>query len=730
MPIKKAFAVIFFLLYVCIHSQKKDYCNEWKKIIDTTQNYKLINKISWKLASKVDDICRAKIFINQGYLYINLRNADSSAHYLDKAILLAIKNKKQELLAEAYSKRAYAHALKNEEKKAEEVLKRTKKILANYPKSEHWVLYYQTYAYLADIKSDYKTALKYTDSSVVFSEMNNIINELPSCYGNQGTYAIRLSNYEKAVDSYIKAITILERENSSEIDVYYNVLATAYKRLDQFDLAIKYYNKSLIANTKSKNDFVKMLTYSRMSDAQKKSNLYQQAITSIDSSIHIAKKLNNDNFIADGYHSKGTIYLDMIKDYKKAEVFLTKAYNTKIKTNSTKKMSDMNEFSIVDGMVRISLHNKNITEAKKYINELEQQLKKTNTANFRETLYKRKSSYFELIKNYSKANTYLKLFHKIKDSTENKTTKTKVAELEKKYDTQKKELEIANLNEENALKEKQIVQSKLNQRVLIFSLVSIGLFLIFGFFTYSKIKKQGIQLVENNAELSELNAVKNRLFSILSHDLRGMLIPFQRAGKVIKHYADKGDKDKTIALSQELENNSQKLSNTLDNILNWSLQQMNSYNYKEELISIEKELSEIIGNYSYHAKLKNTELVLDLEKDENILFDKGAFHVIFRNLISNALKFTENGIVKIVSSKSINSFNFSIIDTGIGMTKQQLEHLFTFRNNSTINGTQGENGMGIGLKIVQKFVELHEGKINASSENSIGTKFDLSFPIK
>ena len=110
-------------------------------------------------------------------------------------------------------------------------------------------------------------------------------------------------------------------------------------------------------------------------------------------------------------------------------------------------------------------------------------------------------------------------------------------------------------------------------------------------------------------------------------------------------------------------------------------------------------------------------------------FDKGAFHVIFRNIIGNSLKYTENGTIKIEVVKDVNSLKFYIIDTGIGMTAEQLESMFKLEENKTTIGTQGEKGTGIGLNLVYRFVTMHQGKINVSSEKRIGTKFELFFPI-
>ncbi|WP_299251340.1 tetratricopeptide repeat-containing sensor histidine kinase [uncultured Aquimarina sp.] len=723
-PRKLLLLLFVFLATLTIRSQtKEEYCQQWHKAMDTIQNYEVAFKLCNYMIDKVDETCKTEIQISRGYMFLNQRNIDSSVYYLDKGIELAKKIDNQELLSSAYGKKAYNFALQNNKEKAEVLLKKTRKILVKYPESKHWILYHQTHAYLADIETDYEKALQHTDSTVILSERNNLIDYLPSCYGNRGTYFIRLSKYEKAVDSFLKAIEVLERDSKpSGLDMYYCMLATSYKRLDQYDTAIKYFKKAIKESDKTQNSYVRMITYSRMADAQRKLDLAREALNSVDSTLVIARKLNDKGFIADALHTKATIYFENIENYDQAEIYFEEAYQSVLKANSVKKMDDMMLISAIDGMAKISLKKKEYNKAKIYIDLLEKETDKSKILIFKKTLHYYKSDYYENLGESEKALVHLKKFHLINDSIANEEVKTKVADLEKKYDTKKKELAIVTLNKEKEEQQLVVQEAKNQQNLYLLAAGFLLLILGIGAWAFRKLRKQQKELVSTNQ-------VKNRLFSIIAHDLRGMIIPFQRSGKILKYHIDKGNHEKTIELSQALEQNSESLSNMLDNLLNWSLEQMNGYKMNPEKILVSKQLNEIISGYNQQAVYKKTEINLKYQEDLWIDFDKGAFHVIFRNLIGNALKYTEEGSIRIEFTNQDDVFLCSVIDTGVGMSQDQLENLFTLEEKKSTIGTQGEKGTGLGLNLVYRFIKMHKGTIEVSSEKRIGTRFDLSMPI-
>jgi len=251
--------------------------------------------------------------------------------------------------------------------------------------------------------------------------------------------------------------------------------------------------------------------------------------------------------------------------------------------------------------------------------------------------------------------------------------------------------------------------------------------LIAGLVIFLKIKKQQRALQKAHKEVTGLNKVKDHLFSILAHDLRGMILPFQRVGKILKYHIGKGNYEKTEELALELERNSQNLSDVLNNLLNWSLEQMNSYKVNLTTISVTQELEEIVDGFKQHSSYKNTIIELDCDT-KDILFDKGAFHLIFRNLIGNALKYTEDGIIKIKAIDRDNDITFTVEDNGVGISKEKAKKIFSLEKEQSTSGTKGEKGTGLGLNLVHRFVKLHKGLIDVTPRAPKGTSFNLFFP--
>ena len=247
---------------------------------------------------------------------------------------------------------------------------------------------------------------------------------------------------------------------------------------------------------------------------------------------------------------------------------------------------------------------------------------------------------------------------------------------------------------------------------------------------FRKLKTNQFELSLAHKKLKELDQVKNKLFSIISHDLRSMIFPFRRVSKILKHHIQKGNQEKTLLLAEDLEKNANNISVVLDNLLEWSLNQMEGYKIHVELLDIDQEFSSIFSVFEQHAEEKRVVLESKSNFSSDILFDKGAFHVIFRNLIANAIKFTEVGTVYIDWTVEKGQLIFNVKDTGIGMDSEILKNLFNTDKSVSLIGTQGEKGTGLGLSLVQQFVEKLEGQIEVHSNPNQGTLFKLTFPYQ
>ncbi|MHA7059035.1 ATP-binding protein [Aquimarina sp. M1] len=719
---KSLFIVFIFFVSINIYSQsEKEYCKQWRKEIDTISSLNKQFEFGKKIVSSIEDpLCKTEIYIYLGETIFTIeQKIDSALYFYDKAIIIGKKNNAENLLSVAYSQKAHLLIEDNRYSEALELLQKSRNILVKFAKSEHWKSYYQSHARLAQKKSDFQRALLYKDSTIAILKIHNDSVNLPNIIAEKGNYYLQLSDYENATNNLLLAIELKEKqENSEQLESLYHALGVSYLWWGQYEKAKKNLEISISKANESNYYYVSMIGYLRLAKAYRKLNQFEKGINAIDSSLTMAENFKYNSVIAEGLNEKGFIYVDNLKQYNKAENSFIKAYEILKKSNNNGAL-----YSSLQGLVVVYHDTNRRTQEKQTLDELNTVTEKINSLPYSQQLHKHYSEYYEKVNDYSSSLNHLKKYYSIKDSISNKEIKAKVADLEAKYDTKNKELEIVNLNQEK--KEQQQIAKQAEAKQYLYLLVAGFLLFLLGIgaWAFRKLRKQ-------QKELTSTNQIKNHLFSIIAHDLRGMIVPFQRSGKILKYHIDKGNHEKTIELSQALEQNSESLSNMLDNLLNWSLEQMNGYKMNPEKISVEAQLSEIITGYKEQATYKKTTITLKHKEDLCIDFDKGAFHVIFRNLIGNALKYTEKGSICIEFASKNDLFLCSVTDTGVGMSQDQLEHLFTLEEKESAVGTQGEKGTGLGLNLVYRFIKMHHGTIEVSSEKRIGTRFDLRIPVK
>ncbi len=710
--------ILFFcFLYTLTAQKKQTVCDNWQQRSDTITDLNNGIKLDFSYLNTVPKNCKVRIYVDLGSIYFNKFQLDSSYYYLDKAIALATKIGAEEELAFVYAEKVPMLVSQNRHSEVEEMLEKSRKLLTKYPKSWSWVSYYDKMGFFSFLQSDYYTSLDYMDSTVVACKNTGQTTLLHSVYEHRGVLYQKLSDYDKAAENFILSLEAKEKNGTlRDLSTTYQYLASCYIKLKQNATAKRYLDKALQASQKKNNDFALLTSYHRLAAFFRNTRDNKQSEEAINKAIQLALKTNNDKYLATIYREKGLLYLMNYKNYKEAENFFTKAYDAAKESKQESLVID-----VLKSLFSVTLNNNNINQTKKYLDELNALIQKKPTPENLAYLEKALSRYYEANNQTEKSLFHLKKHYEIQDSIVNKDIYNKMLALEKQYDTKKKELTISNLNREKEAQRLVVSKAKYKQNLFLIIAIVLLSVLIIGFWVYKKLQKQ-------QKELFSTNQVKNRLFSIIAHDLRGMIIPFQRAGKILKYHIDNKNYTHTLMLSEELEKNSELLSNMLDNLLNWSLEQMNGYKMNPEQLLVGAQIEEIIGHFEEQANFKNSTIRAIYEEDIAVRFDKGAFHVIFRNLIGNALKYTENGTIQIVCKKDVNAVSFSVMDTGVGMSVDQLQHIFTLEKRETTVGTRGEKGTGLGLSLVYHFVKMHQGTIKVSSENKTGTRFDLDFP--
>ncbi|WP_346882437.1 ATP-binding protein [uncultured Algibacter sp.] len=718
------------LFYISLFSllgftqKKTNFCEDWKKEKEQLSNYDSIIKLNKFYLNKVSKSCKVEVYESIVNLYRDLRKKDSSLYYMNEGVKLAKLSKMNSKVCSFYLNIADIYVKESNIDSVVKYLNKSKRLIDKLDDKNSLSHYYSIQSSLMTKKSKKNKAYKYSDSAIQITVKLKDTSNLPNLYQNIGLKYVNNNEYEKGIEKLLISAQLKEKYNHNDIDGTYYLLGGAYDLIDNYETSKKYLNKSINASKKSGNIYVLLLVHLKFIGQLRSINKYDDALKYIDSARIYATQLKADKQIAQLDLNAGFIFLNGLKDYKKAEFYFNKANDYSSRFDKYDIMQNAQ-----NALFDLNYKTNKLKKAYQNLKILQDIVYDSKSVKFELRYFEKSAKYHQKTGNYKKALENNIEFHRIQDSLFDVDKVTKIAELEKQYDTQNKELKIAELNEAKKAQELLTQKAKTKQNLFLGFLVILGLLFLMGFWFYRKSKKQQNALAKAHKKLSEVDAVKNRLFSIIAHDLRGMLVPFQRAGKILNHHVEKENYDKVKTLSKDLQTNSQSLSNMLDNLLNWSLEQMNGYTFKKESFSLKKEFETIISNFEQHAKDKNTAITLNYNEDYTVDFDKGAFHVIFRNLIGNALKYTEQGTIKVVFNKDFNALNCSVSDTGVGIDKEKQMQLFTLDNNNSTKGTQGEKGTGLGLNLVQRFVNMHQGKISVSSKLRLGTRFDISFPI-
>jgi len=246
-----------------------------------------------------------------------------------------------------------------------------------------------------------------------------------------------------------------------------------------------------------------------------------------------------------------------------------------------------------------------------------------------------------------------------------------------------------------------------------------------------KVLERTQELYKTNHELRSVNAVKDKLFSIIAHDLRSPLNTLSNFVNLLVDFEDAFSPEETKELASQIRDSLQNVNDLLNNLLYWSRNQMQTTHLDIREVDILDAIERAIRVTSHTAQQKYIKLKIDKVEQESVWADKNMVDVILRNLISNAIKFThKNGLVYVSGSLEESFYRIDVVDTGVGMDEESLQKLFDVDQHITTYGTANEKGTGIGLKLCHEFAEKQGGKISAKSQVGQGSTFSVWLPIE
>ncbi|MCY1534136.1 Histidine protein kinase DivJ [compost metagenome] len=227
--------------------------------------------------------------------------------------------------------------------------------------------------------------------------------------------------------------------------------------------------------------------------------------------------------------------------------------------------------------------------------------------------------------------------------------------------------------------------------------------------------------------LEEINSTKNKLFSIIAHDLRAPLASIENYLSLLNKSDLKSEEKESI--EQQLLTSTRQTSEMLQNILYWSKDQMQGINAQLKPISIYETLAQTISLQQILAKEKNIQLSSNIDENLKVIADADMLQLICRNLLNNAIKFSSaGGTIKLSCEQNDGKCILSISDNGIGIKNENVQSIFSLKSQGSY-GTQQEKGVGLGLVLVKTYVELQQGKIWFEENVGGGTIFYVSLTL-
>lgn len=520
---------------------------------------------------------------------------------------------------------------------------------------------------------DETEALKWLNRGIEIAKKNNDYLNLSRCYKYLAIVA-KHQNISNIYDIYLKALNYAKKTNDSEnlIDIY--------EICSEHFMSIKDYKKA-------------------------------------EEYTLLALKISKDYNI-DGWFTGCLDYYELLMmQNKKKEAF---AFAKEINGIKNKLKKSKGEFIYLNDVGTLERILKNYSEAERlFLKSLEIEKAKTKVDTFHlsfifrnlETLYLEQGDYQ---KAHQASRDLMEVMLWLKDKRQTQDSKLQMTKLKADLDIEKKEVEIALLE----TKQKQ-------QRVFLIGVGIVALLLIaFLFFLQRNHRKIEAQ----KDALSELNATKNKLFAILSHDLRSPVASLKNYMMLINWGALSQSEfaESTNRLNTQLSN----VGNILDNALNWSISQMEGMKPRLVKVNVFEIIEEKISMLQHSQEAKQIKIQNQISPIVEIMFDKNHFRIIIRNLLQNALKFANlGGNIVFDLHKNGASVIISITDDGVGISEEKLKTLFTLGKNDSTLGTSQEQGTGLGLVLVKELVELNGGKVNVKSELGKGTTFGIKCSV-
>lgn len=543
-------------------------------------------------------------------------------------------------------------------------------------------------------QSYYPIALYYLNSAMMNLPKNKPL-FIADCYNITGRTYAELGNYQKAFDNLAKAEQFAFGDVSRVAETY-SERSYVYLKLKKFDEAIQQANHCLLLNRIAKNLGNIGVAYARLSDIYTQQQEAVIALPYSDMALQLSLTVHNNRLRAHTYVEYALIY-NQLRQFDKAITYAQQG------------VALADSIGVVDAA----------SEA-----------------------YGALVDSYEQQKDLSNAMAFQRKYNNLRDSL-NKFDKVKNTELIQSYFALNTRLNAIASVEHDQLENKEKIQAQ--REVIIILAMSLLIMVTISsatWYFYKQKKQLSEQLNEQNealqkqkqlieaqtANLELINKVKDKLLAVIGHDLRSPLANLKNITEMFE--ADYLSTEEVNWIMKDINPVIKSAELTLSNLMEWAGSHIKGRSINSSRLDIFLLGVEMEQTFTHALHRKSIEFVNRATAGQSVTADENHIKVVLRNLISNAIKFTDpNGYIILNSNYEESQVIICIQDTGKGMSEEEIGKLFVVQTHFSQPGTQGESGTGIGLLLCKELVELNGGRLWITSEPGKGSKFYFSLPL-
>lgn len=585
---------------------------------------------------------------------------------------------------------------------------------------------------------DFNKSIEYYEHSYLLATQCNLTDLLISLSIKIGKHYETLGNYVKALENYIHAEKLMAGTTDLVlIATNYNHLGNIYHLMNDIDKAFEYHKNSLhIRETLGYPEGVAK-SLKNLGELYESVDQPDSAIFCYRKSLELCEEIQYTKGKIKALTNLGRIYWNLQKSSDALELI-----------KQSNELS--NSVGYVKGIVRsgnelanIYIDLNKLTLAEKHL------LNNIRIGTSEDLRIYLRTSYEMLYRlnilklNYHKATQYVDALNELNYYFYNEERNKQLAQIQIKYQAEKKEQQNLILIKENEIKSLSI--QKKNQLIILYSVIS--LLLVFGFILIytrfikksrdnkelselnEKIDSQNKKLKKLNKALNKSNYEKDKLFSIISHELRNPLYWSKNLVEILTKQLDSMNKSTLKKTLSALEESSKTTYHLMDNLLNWSKSQINRVTIQPQRHGVANLVNEVTRYFMGLTQQRRLTIINQVPESIIAYADPDSTRIIIRNLLSNAIKFTpEGGTIRILASTNNGYYKISVIDTGIGIEQAKMKKLFNQHESISSISLLKEKGNGLGLLLCKDLAERNKGKIWIEKSNEQGTEIVFILP--